>query len=184
MSLGRKTEVKLAVAAVVLAALDLWTKSLISANFRLGESKKIIDGLLDLTLVHNSGAAFGMGPRWSPYFFIVTSILAIGFVIYLIRKMQADEIRSAWGLALVLSGALGNLVDRIRFGYVVDFVLVYLPRAKCPSILIKWFRTCQWPAFNVADAAITVGAILFALDLLMRRKSKSAADSESSFQVK
>ena len=110
-----------------------------------------------MTLVHNTGAAFGLGAKWSMSFFVVTSILAIGLVVYLLVRLKPEERIPRWALILILSGAIGNLIDRIRQGYVVDFLDFY-------------FKTHHWPAFNVADSCITVGAALFFLDLLMKPK--------------
>ena len=86
-------------------------------------------------------------------FFIVTSLAALAFVAYLIREWGRSSLLSLWGLALICGGALGNLVDRVRYGEVVDF--------------IDWhWRGYHWPTFNIADGAITVGAILLLLSLL------------------
>jgi signal peptidase II len=144
----------------ILAALvwlDLWTKHLITASFRYRETKAIIPGFLNLVLAHNTGAAFSMGNRLPKSFFLVSSFLAVGVVVYLLLKLKPEEHLSRWGLVLILSGAIGNIVDRIRLGYVVDFIEVY-------------YKTFYWPAFNVADSAITVGAILFGLELLLHKK--------------
>ncbi|MEZ4705349.1 MAG: signal peptidase II [Bdellovibrionota bacterium] len=137
---------------VGLLALDLWTKSLISEHFRLGQSKPVIDGFLQLTLVHNYGAAFGIGQKWSTLAFMGISVVATSVVVYLFLQLKAWEKLSAWGLTFILAGALGNIVDRIRLGYVVDFVDVY-------------YKTYHWYVFNIADSCITIGAILFGIDV-------------------
>ncbi len=143
----------------LLVAADLITKSMISNRFRLGESLPLIDGFLNFTLVHNTGAAFGMGNTWSHWFFISLTFVAIGVMTVLYARLGSEEKLSRWGLVLILSGAIGNLVDRIRLGYVVDFVDVYV-------------KTHHWPAFNFADAAITVGAVLFGIELLFSNRLK------------
>jgi signal peptidase II len=150
-------------ASVVLAlvALDLWTKDWISARFLRGELRPVIPGFLSLTLTHNKGAAFGLGQTWGTPVFVATSVVAIGVVIYLFTRLRLEERLSYWALLFILAGAIGNLVDRIRLGYVVDFILAYIRISG---------KTYQWPAFNVADSAITIGACLFALELLKRRK--------------
>jgi signal peptidase II len=153
---------------VVLLGLDHWTKQIVSARFYLGEVKKVVPGFFNLTLVHNKGAAFGLGSRWASWsngFFIVVSLAAVALVIYLYLRLKEEEILSRWGFVLILSGAVGNVVDRIRFGYVVDFLQVY-------------YRSWFWPSFNVADAAITVGAVLFGLEILTagRRERRRLAD--------
>ncbi len=142
---------------VALLALDLWSKHLVSTRLIRGENKPIIKGFLNLTLVHNTGAAFGLGTHWSVPIFIVTSIVAVGVILYLFMKLDEYEWLSRWALVFILAGALGNLVDRIRTQYVVDFLDVF-------------FRTHHWWTFNVADSCITVGAILFGLDILLKRR--------------
>jgi signal peptidase II len=124
-----------------------------------GPSIPIIPGFFQLTLVHNTGAAFGVGNRWSTTFFVLTSLAALGVIIYLFVRLKPSERFSKRGLILIMSGAIGILVDRIRFGYVVDFLDAYVGKL-------------HWPAFNVADAAITVGAVLYAIDLLWPSKER------------
>lgn len=117
----------------------------------------VIPKFFQLTLVHNTGAAFGIGHRWSLPFFIIVSLIALGVIAYLFHKLGPSERLSMWALTFIAAGAVGNLVDRLRFGYVVDFFDVYVGRH-------------HWPAFNVADSVITVGAILFGIDLLRSKK--------------
>jgi signal peptidase II len=159
MNVSKKTMVWSLVVLAILIAGDLATKAWISSAFRLGQSRAVIPGFFNLTLVHNTGAAFGMGARWSQHFFVIVSILAVGVIGYLFFKLKPHEWLSRWGLVLILSGALGNLADRLRFGYVVDFLDVYM-------------KTRHWPSFNVADSAITVGAILFGIDLLRGSRNR------------
>ena len=147
---------------ILILALDLGTKSWISGHFGLGQSKPIIDSFFSLTLVHNYGAAFGLGVGWSKFFFIVVTVVATGFLISLYKPMTEKHTLGIHGLSLILSGALGNVIDRIRLGYVVDFLDVHV-------------KNHHWPAFNVADAAITVGAVFYGLHLLQEdKKSKNA----------
>jgi signal peptidase II len=140
----------------LFVVLDLASKHWASASLPFGRPIPVIPGFFQLTLVHNTGAAFGVGRAWSMPFFVVASLVALGVVGYLFHRLDSSEKGSLWGLVLILSGAIGNLVDRIRFGYVVDFLDVFV-------------GAYHWPAFNVADAAITMGAGLFALDLLRNR---------------
>ena len=90
------------------------------------------------------------------WFFIGTSVVAIGVVLHLLYKLSEFEKLSWWGLILILSGAVGNLVDRIRTGYVIDFIDVF-------------YKNHHWWVFNIADAAITVGAFLFGFELLLKK---------------
>ncbi len=134
--------------------LDQLTKVWIQNSFRLYEMKAIIPGFFDFYYVFNTGAAFGILSKTSPAFripfFIGISILAIGIILYLFHKQEESEIMAPLALSLVLGGALGNLIDRIRLGKVVDFLLVH-------------YKDFRWPAFNVADIAITVGVALLIL---------------------
>ena len=147
---------------ITVLVMDLGTKAWVSKLFRLGESKPVIENFFHLTLVHNRGAAFGMGNNLSRAFFIVISLMALVYLMYLYYQLEDKEKFSIWGIGLIMSGALGNLIDRMNHGYVVDFLDVFV-------------GTRHWPAFNVADAAITVGAILFGIDLLWKNKKTSSS---------
>ncbi len=146
----------------LVVLVDQWTKLWIHGTFRIGESKTIISGFLDLHYIRNTGAAFGFlsgtHASFRIPFFIVISLLAIGILFYMFRKMEAAE--GPWALvsiSLVLGGALGNLIDRVRLGEVIDFISVH-------------YRGFRWPAFNVADTAITIGVFLFMYRILFPRK--------------
>lgn len=147
--------------------IDLGTKLWVSSVFRLGESKPVIEGFFHFTLVHNRGVAFGVGNHpnnaFSKFFFIFVSLVALVYLFYLYYKLDDREKFSIWGVGLIMAGALGNLIDRIRQGYVIDFLDVFIGRH-------------HWPAFNVADAAITIGAILFGIDLVLLKKNKTRGD--------
>jgi len=145
---------------VFLLAFDLWTKYAIFSLFHLGESKPIFPGL-NFTLVHNPGAAFGVGQKWSMLFFIGVSAVAIGFVVHFFLKLKPEEKLSYWGLIFILAGAFGNVVDRVRLGFVIDFIDVYV-------------KTYHWWVFNVADSWITIGAVLFGLEILIFKKENSS----------
>lgn len=138
----------------LLMILDQWSKQWVASHFRLGESRSLIDGFLQMTLVRNYGAAFSINVdhQWSTWFFLGVSILASFVVVYLFLQLKTWEKLSAWGLCLIMSGAVGNIVDRIRWGYVVDFIDVY-------------YQNYHWYVFNVADSCITVGAILYGIDV-------------------
>jgi signal peptidase II len=125
----------------VIVVLDQLSKHFISTALRLHESVPIINGIFHLTLVHNRGAAFGLLKN-QVYLFILTAFTAILLIFFHLRKHTGVSVYTV-GLSLILAGAVGNLVDRLRFGYVLDFLD---------------FRV--WPVFNIADSAITVGACL------------------------
>lgn len=147
-------------ASLVLIVVDQATKEWVRRAIPLHESVPVIDGMLNWVHVRNSGAAFGfMNAVDFPYKSVVVSAIAIVALIAIAsyaRQLGADTPLARGALALVLSGAVGNLIDRVTAGFVVDFVDVY------------WGEYHFW-AFNVADSAITVGAILMVIDLIMAR---------------
>jgi signal peptidase II len=156
----------LVMAAIVL--LDQGTKALVVRTLDLHEHVPIVDGLLSLSHVRNRGAAFGLLSDWDvPYQSVLLALLSLGalaaIAFYFLRLPAAARLPRL-ALALVLGGAVGNLIDRARLGYVVDFVHVY-------------WRRYQWPDFNVADSAITVGVALLVLDIL-RSPETTPADAK------
>ena len=153
--------------------LDLWTKSLVLARIDLHEAIPIIPNFFQLVHVRNTGAAFGIGANASseivPIFLNVGAIAVFCVVVvYALRSAVTDRVLQV-GLHLILGGAIGNLIDRFRFGWVVDFLDVYA----------TWGgREHHWPAFNVADSAICIGIVLLFFD--MRKKpEESAAAAEA-----
>ena len=153
------------VAAAVIV-LDAWTKLLVSTHIDLREAIPIIPDFLQLVHVRNTGAAFGIGANSDSRIVpILLNVGAIGVfcivVVYAFRAAITDRVLQT-GLHLILGGAIGNLVDRFRFGYVVDFLDFYV-------------RDHHWPAFNVADSAICIGIALLFLD--MKRKPEPAPAS-------
>lgn len=141
----------------IVVALDQVTKSVVRQTLPLGESRSVIPDLLDLTHVHNTGAAFGLLNAvefpYKPVVMIGIAALALIAIAAYSTQLGFHEKMARFGLALILAGAFGNLIDRAVFGFVVDFVDVY------------WGMTHFW-AFNVADSAITIGAILVLLDMI------------------
>ena len=146
----------LAVSLAVLF-LDQWSKGLVTRTMEVHQSKTVVPDLFDLTYVRNTGAAFGLfaSVDSSLKAILLNSIAVIVFLIvsaYALRSSH-KSIRLQVGLALILGGAVGNLLDRVRFGYVVDFL----------DFAISGHH---WPAFNVADSAICIGVALLFLDML------------------
>ncbi|MDH3282645.1 MAG: signal peptidase II [Gammaproteobacteria bacterium] len=138
----------------LVVVLDQITK-VIAVSALLGRPPVVvIPELFDFSLVYNSGAAFGFlsgAGGWQNMFFVVVAAVVSIVIVAMLRRLEPSERQSALAFALILGGALGNLIDRIRFGYVIDFV--------------HWFyRDWHWPHFNVADSAITVGVVLLLLD--------------------
>ncbi len=159
--MNRGTLLRLIYALLTLAVLglDQITKSLVTSRMTLYSSVPVIHGLFHLTLVTNRGALFGlfhdMPDPYRAVLFTSVPILAIMLiVVFQSRTTIADTVAQS-GLALILGGALGNLVDRLRMGYVVDYLDVFVGEH-------------HWPAFNVADASICVGVSLLIFDLLAR----------------
>jgi signal peptidase II len=149
--------------AVAVIILDAWTKWLVSSRIDLHDSVSIVPNLFQLVHVRNTGAAFGIGANAESH--IVPLLLNVGaigvfFVVvaYAFRTAVTDRVLQV-GLHLILGGAIGNLIDRFRLGYVVDFLDVYVNWGGVPH---------HWPAFNVADSAICIGIGLLFLD--MRKK--------------
>ena len=141
----------------VIVAVDQLTKAIVRQVLPLGESRSIVPEFLDLTHVHNTGAAFGLLNAvdfpYKPIVMIAIAAVALVAIAAYATQLGFHERMARFGLALILGGAFGNLIDRASAGYVVDFVDVY------------WGATHFW-AFNVADSAITIGAILVLLDMI------------------
>ncbi|HUP29604.1 MAG TPA: signal peptidase II [Usitatibacter sp.] len=151
-------------AAVVV--LDLATKAWITATFRYGEAKEITP-FFNLVLVHNTGAAFSFlanAGGWQRWFFTGVTVVISAVLLWMLRR-QHDNRPLAMALALVLGGALGNLWDRVTLGYVVDFVQLHA-------------AGYSWPAFNVADSAITVGVALLLWDSVRPQHAAATVPQE------
>jgi signal peptidase II len=145
----------LGIAAIVIL-LDQITKVTIVKLFDYGASHPVTS-FFNLVLVHNKGAAFSFlaaESGWQRYFFTAIAAAAAIFIIYLLKR-HAGKRMFCWALALILGGAIGNLIDRVMYGHVIDFLDFHIN---------GW----HWPAFNIADSAICIGAALFVLDELRR----------------
>lgn len=138
-----------------VVALDQITKSWVSQTFALHESVTIVP-FFNLTLVHNPGAAFSFlasAGGWQRWLFTVLALLVSLIIVIWLSRLHPQEHWLAGALALILGGAIGNLTDRLMYGYVIDFLDVYY---------LEW----HWPAFNVADSAISLGAVMLIVDAL------------------
>ena len=160
-----RTRLPYLVLVILTLLLDRWTKSVIHSNFGLNQSVSVIDGLFDITYVRNTGVAFGIfnsfsSPSKSLMLSMFTLTAAAIVVVYSLRSPPRNRLLQG-ALSLILGGALGNLYDRINYGYVIDFLEIY-------------FRSYHWPAFNVADSAISAGVVLLALEIL-RHEAPTAA---------
>ena len=156
----------LGIAFVILLA-DQFTKLLVVGSFALGDSQTVTS-FFNLVRVHNSGAAFSMlsnASGWQRWFFTGIGVVATFFILWLLRSHPSQKL-FCFALALVLGGAVGNVIDRIAYGHVVDFLDFHW------DWLSPVFYQGHFPAFNIADSAISVGAVCLILDELIRvRKS-------------
>ena len=142
--------------AAIVVLIDQITKIAIERLFFYGESHTVTS-FFNLVLVYNKGAAFSFlatGGGWQRYFFTVMGIAAALFIIWLLHRHAGQRLFS-WALALILGGAVDNVIDRLIYGHVIDFLDFHVG---------GW----HWPAFNIADSAICIGAILFIYDELRR----------------
>jgi signal peptidase II len=142
--------------ALAIVVLDQLTKALILGHFQLGDSRTVTS-FFNVVRVHNTGAAFSFlagGSGWQRWFFVALGSAAAVFIVWMLRSHGAQKM-FAWALSLILGGALGNVIDRLLHGYVIDFIQVHHR---------GWF----FPSFNVADSAISIGAALLIFDELRR----------------
>lgn len=152
--------------SVLIVVLDLWTKNIATQSLTLYRPLELTSWL-NMTLAHNYGAAFSFlsdAGGWQRWLFTgLASVVTVVLVVWLFR-LPAREKLTAAALGLIIGGAVGNLVDRVNHGYVVDFIDVY-------------YRDWHWPAFNLADSAITCGVILLLIDgLFLSGSSKPAVE--------
>jgi signal peptidase II len=175
-----KARLGLGVLLAVTLAVDQWTKYLSRVNFGFPDGepdyfkvKHIIGEWLQFRLIYNTGAAFGMKPQqivpWMnpTVFFALFSIAAIGFLLFLYRRLPREDMWQKSGITLILSGAFGNLIDRLKFEKVTDFIDVGIPG-------YPW----RWPTFNIADSCVCVGVAMILVSSWIPRKAgtTNAAD--------
>jgi signal peptidase II len=160
----RRRAIRWLLLSVVIVLADQISKSYIAQRFGEFEHISVLP-VLDITRMHNVGAAFSFlasASGWQRYLFIgLAGVVSIGIVLWLLRLKSGAHGLLACGLALVLGGALGNLIDRIRLGHVIDFIHFH-------------WNEAYFPAFNVADSAITVGAACLLLDALLEGRRSDA----------
>jgi signal peptidase II len=147
---------------VIILVLDRLTKMIVDRTMSLHQSIPIIDGFFSLTYVRNTGAAFGIfagsHEAFRLPFLILVSVIALGFVVVMLKRLRDEETGLITALSFIIGGAIGNLVDRVLYGEVIDFLDFY-------------WSNYHWPAFNVADSCITVG-VLITLYYLIRAKGE------------
>ena len=168
MSRAARLHIAFGLVSAGVVLLDQLTKRLVTASMTLHSSIEVIPNLFHLTLVTNRGALFGLlhdlpDPYRSSLFTLVP-LLAIGLILYFQLRTSLQDILAHSGLALILGGAIGNLVDRVRLGHVIDFLDVFI-------------GDHHWPAFNAADSSICIGVSLLILDLLVHGRHRREAES-------
>ena len=156
----KKQYTSLLLVAGITILVDQGTKEIVLHAFSLHESLEIIPGFFSLTHIRNTGGAFGLWAGEATWlrtlFFLVVSCLALGIIFYLYTRITDCRAWTAVAHAMIFGGALGNLIDRLRFGEVVDFLDFHI-------------GTMHWPAFNVADSAISVGVAILCWKALLRK---------------
>ena len=154
--------------AVLIVAVDHVTKWLARANLGYGQVVDIIPGYLRLSFVRNSGVAFGIfdsvQSAWKPYILAAMAIIALAVIIFYSARMPRDRILMQVALAATMGGILGNFLDRIFRGYVIDFIEFHI------------HESFYWPNFNVADSAITVGIALLLIDTVIHPTMEEVAE--------
>ncbi|MFA5516500.1 MAG: signal peptidase II [Desulfuromonadales bacterium] len=151
----------LLIVTLVVVPLDQATKLYISSHFRLYESVTVLENFFHISYLRNKGAAFGLLADSAfriPFFITVAVLAAAGILVYMYQISNRQRLLQA-GLSLIFAGALGNLIDRVLYGEVIDFLDFH------------WYEH-HWPAFNVADSAITVGVGLMLIDLFLEERKK------------
>ncbi len=156
--------------STVVIFLDQLTKYWTVSRFKLGETLTVIPGFFSITYIQNKGAAFGLlssaDPSFRIPFFLIVPIVALLSIGYVFLKLSEKDIRLAIALSLVIAGAIGNLIDRLNLGYVVDFLDFH------------WQWRYHFPAFNVADSAICIGVGLIMLDLFVQEGNSKKEGSQ------
>jgi signal peptidase II len=169
----KNTGLKFLALSLLLIIVDQFTKLWILNNFALYEDVNVLP-IFDITYVRNYGAAFSFlsdAGGWQHYFFSTIAIVISILLIYWMYKTPVKQSLLLAAYALILSGAIGNVMDRMNYGYVVDFLHFY-------------YNNWHFPAFNVADMAISIGAGLLILDAIIEHKNNDVTDNNSSEQVK
>lgn len=148
------------IVALLVVLVDQWTKWKVVEAMEIGEKIPLIDGYLALLSHRNSGAAWGMLEGKMTFFYVITFLVVGGLLVYFHKKAKGDRLLS-WSIMFIVGGAIGNFIDRVRLGEVVDFISVYIP-------VIQY----NFPIFNVADAALTIGVLFMLIHTFIDDKTK------------
>lgn len=167
--------------SALVIVLDQITKLMVSDTLQLFESIEVLP-FLDIALMHNTGAAFSFlssASGWQRWFFVILALGVSTAIVIWLRRLPPAERWLGIALSLVLGGAVGNVIDRVIYGYVIDFIDVYYQASSClplfSSVKIDNVLSCHWPAFNIADSAISIGAVMLLVDAL--RSSRRSGDA-------
>jgi signal peptidase II len=156
----RAKYIKFAAVAILVVVLDQISKAMVLRWMPLFDSIVVIPGFFNLTHVHNPGGAFGFlaqnGAAWRHWLFLGAAFFALGILLYFYHRTPKSLPWLSFSLTLIFGGAIGNLIDRIRFGEVVDFLDVYISHH-------------HWPTFNVADSAVSVGIVIFIFHIVLKK---------------
>jgi signal peptidase II len=162
----------LATLTPIVIMLDQFTKYMVLQKLHLGETIPIISGFFNFTYIRNTGAAFGLlaqaEPAFRVPFFVAVPFIALFAIGYIFNKISSTDLKLSSSLSLVIGGAIGNLIDRLQLGFVVDFLDFH------------WGYQYHFPAFNVADSAICVGVAILMLDLLTQKDDQPEAKTNVS----
>ncbi|HGX91800.1 MAG TPA: lipoprotein signal peptidase [Candidatus Tenderia sp.] len=165
--------------ALLVLLVDQATKLLANANLELHRPMDFLPGL-NITLAYNRGAAFSFLSQsggWQRWFFVVLAIAVSGFIVRWIHGLPRTEVWLAVALSLILGGAVGNVIDRVYLGYVVDFLDFYYVADSCLPFFSASSGQCHWPIFNIADSAICAGAVMLVVDGFRRKDNAEQAAS-------
>lgn len=167
LDLFRQTGLRFLWLSVLAFVLDQWTKHIVLDNMELYQSIQVT-GFLNWTHVHNYGAAFSLladSGGWQRWFFTIIALVVSVVILWWLRQSTKEQVLLPVSFSLILGGALGNVYDRLLYGYVVDFIDVY-------------YQQWSWPAFNIADSAIFFGAVLLIIDMFKNGDPKESKEDE------
>lgn len=161
LSLVRSTGLRFTWISLIIIVLDQWTKQAVVSAMDLYQSIQILP-FFNMTYVHNYGAAFSIlydAGGWQRYFLSALALIVSAVIVWWLRQSTKEQLLLPVAFSFILGGALGNVIDRILHGYVIDFLDFY-------------YGSYHWPAFNVADSAIFIGAALLILDMFINKETK------------
>ena len=160
--------------SLVVIILDQMTKFIASANLSLYKPLSILPGI-NFTLMYNPGAAFsflGDASGWQRWFFTAIALFVSLLILIWLHRLPSDDKWSLVALPLILGGALGNVIDRILYGHVIDFIDVFYKGKDCLPGFSAYLGDCHWPAFNLADSAIFISVVMLLIDGLFMRQQQ------------